>query len=162
MIDVEETRLPGVGVRHDFRTASGRRVGVIVHHAGHRELLIYDDRDPDLCRETLRMDEHEAHTLAEMLGAAAVQQANIEALQQTVEGLTIDWLHVDRDSAFDGRTIGELELRQRTGVTVIAVIRDRTTMPSPSSEVRLQAGDTAVVVGPSDAISRAFALLHGG
>lgn len=160
MTDVEETLLPGVGIRHDFQTASGRRVGVIVHHSGRRELLIYDDRDPDLCRETLRIDEREALTLGEMLGAAQVQQANVEALQQSVEGLTIDWLQIDAGSSFAGRTIGDLGLRERTGITVIAVIRDEVPLPSPGPDVRLEPGDTAVVVGSRDAIGRAFALLH--
>jgi TrkA domain protein len=158
--DVRETKLPGVGVRHDFETASGKRVGVIVHHAGHRELLIYDDRDPDLCRETLRIDEHEAHALAEMLGATQVLES-VETLRQSVEGVTIDWLPIDEASVFAGRTIGELELRRRTGVTIIAVIRGGRTMPTPGPELRLEADDTAVVVGPTEAIAQALSLLHG-
>ncbi len=159
MTDVRETRLPGVGVRHDFETSSGKRVGVIVHYAGHRELLIYDDRDPDLCRETLRIDEHEAHTLAEMLGATQVL-ASVEALQQSVEGVTIDWLPIDEGSVFAGQTIGELGLRQQTGVTIIAVIRGGRTLPTPGPELRLEAGDTAVVVGATDGITQALTLLH--
>lgn len=159
MTDVQETKLPGVGVRHDFETASGRRVGVIVHHGGHRELLIYDDRDPDLCRETLRVDEHEAHTLAEMLGAAQVQES-VEAIRQSVEGVTIDWLPIAGRSQVAGRTIGETELRRRTGVTIIALVRDGRTIPAPGPEQVLHTGDTAVVVGPPDGITRAFAQFH--
>ena len=56
--------------------------------------------------ESLRIDEREAHTLVEMLGAAQVQ-ANVDALRQTVEGATIDWLPIVQGSPFDGRTIGE-------------------------------------------------------
>ncbi len=159
MTDVKETKLPGVGVRHDFETSSGRRVGVIVHHAGHRELLLYDDRDPDVCRETLRIDEHEAHTLAEMLGASQVQES-VDSLQQSVEGVTIDWLPVHEDSRFAGRTIGDLGLRRTTGITIIAVIRDGRTIPAPGPRQRLEAGDTAVVIGPPDGIALAFAQLH--
>jgi TrkA domain protein len=161
MTDVEETMLPGVGIRQDFQTAAGRRIGVIVHHAGYRELLIYDDRDPDQCREVLRIDEHEAHTLAEMLGAAHVHPGADTAVQ-SVGGITIDWMPIARGSAFDGRTIGELALRERTGVTVVALIRDGRTMASPGPDDQLRAGDTAVVAGPPDAVARAFALLHDG
>lgn len=159
MTDVHETKLPGVGVRHDFETASGRRVGVIVHHGGHRELLIYDDRDPDLCRETLRVDEHEAHTLAEMLGAAQVQES-VEAIRQSVEGVTIDWLPISSRSHFAGQTIGDTQLRRRTGVTIIALLRDGQTIPAPGPDEQLLAGDTAVVVGSPDGIARAFAQFH--
>ena len=156
---MQETKLPGVGVRHDFETASGRRIGVIVHHGGHRELLVYDDRDPDVCRETLRIDEHEAHTLAEMLGAAQVQQS-VESIKQSVEGVTIDWVPINGASEFAGRTIGETALRRRTGVTIIALVRAGRTIPAPGPEEELRAGDTAVVVGPPDGIALAFTKLR--
>lgn len=159
MSDVRETMLPGVGVRHDFETATGRRVGVLVHHGGHRELLTYDERDPDRCRESLRLDEHDAHTLAEMLGAAQVA-TNVEAIQQRVEGLTIDWLRVASGSAAAGRTIGQTHLRNRTGVTVVALVRDGQTLPSPGADQRLDVGDTVVVVGTPQDIADAVDLFR--
>ena len=55
MADVEETKLPGVGVRHDFATSSGQRVGVLLHRTGQRELLVYDEDDPDSCTESVRL-----------------------------------------------------------------------------------------------------------
>lgn len=160
MSDVQETRLPGVGVRHDFETRTGRRVGVIAHHAGHRELLVYDERDPDRCRETVRLNEHDAHTLAELLGAAQVK-TSVDAIQQSVEGLTIDWIPIRARSAAAGRTIGEMQLRERTGVTIIAVIRDGETVPSPGPDQTLDSDATAVVVGTPEKIAEAFTVLQG-
>lgn len=160
MTDVHETRLPGVGVRHDFETRAGRRVGVIAHHAGQRELLVYDERDPDRCRETVRLDAHDAHTLAELLGAAHVE-SQLAALQQSIEGLTIDWVPIRAASAAAGQTIGVMQLRERTGVTIIAIVRDGDVVPSPGADEQLLAGDTAVVVGTSERIGRAFAVLQG-
>jgi TrkA domain protein len=153
---VVETKLPGVGVRHDFVTTSGQRIGVIVHHAGDRELLIYDDRDPDRCRESLRVEEHEAHTLAEMLGAAQVHRASTDALQQVVEGMAIDWLTIPSGSPAAGRTIRQLALRQRTGATIVAIVRGEQTIPSPGPDELLEVGDTAVVAGAPEAVARAF------
>ena len=49
MADVRETKLPGVGVRHEFTTADGTDIGVLVHHDGRREILVYDSDDPDAC-----------------------------------------------------------------------------------------------------------------
>lgn len=155
-MQVVETKLPGVGVRHDFVTTAGRRIGVIVHHAGDRELLIYDDRDPDRCRESLRVDEHEAHTLAEMLGAAPVHRASTDALQQVIEGVTIDWLTLPSGSPAAGQTIRQLALRERTGVTIIALVRGGQAIPSPDPDELLDAGDTAVVAGTPEAVARAF------
>lgn len=160
MTDVEETKLPGVGVRHDFATSSGRRVGVIVHRSGHRELLIYDDDDPDACRESVRLDQSDAHTLGELLGLATLKDRVDEVVRQSIEGLTIDWITVREKSAGAGRTIGDVQLRQRTGVTVVAVIRDHRTHPSPGPDFELQPHDTAVVVGTAEGVIEAIALLQ--
>jgi TrkA domain protein len=158
--EVRETRLPGVGVRHDFETGAGRRIGVIVHHSGHRDLLVYDDADDDRCRENLRIDEAEAHALAEMLGATRVA-SSVDDIRQNIEGLAIDWLPIREAGVANGATIGDLDLRQRTGVTIVAVLRDGTTHPSPGPEQRLLAGDTAVVVGLPDQIAQASDVFAG-
>lgn len=161
MTDVEETKLPGVGVRHDFTTSSGERVGVIVHRSGHRELLIYDEEDPDAARESVRLSEADAHTLGDMLGLPQVKDRVREVVHQSIEGLTIDWIPVRENSACAGRTIGGTQLRQRTGVTVVAVVRDGETHPSPGPEFTLRPRDTAVVIGTSDDIAEAIALFQG-
>ena len=49
-INIQETTLPGVGVRHEFTTDNGDRIGVITHHAGNRDVLVYDKMDPDIAR----------------------------------------------------------------------------------------------------------------
>jgi K+:H+ antiporter subunit KhtT len=69
---IEETRLPGIGLRHDFTTSDGTRIGLVTYRDGRRELLIYDDRDPDECRVRLVLSEQDAETLAELLGASEV------------------------------------------------------------------------------------------
>ena len=40
-VDVIETKLPGIGVRHDFLTDGGRRVGVVSHRNGSRDLVVF-------------------------------------------------------------------------------------------------------------------------
>ena len=48
-VEVEETRLPGIGLRHDFVTAQGLRTGVITQRNGVRHVAIYDEDDSDAC-----------------------------------------------------------------------------------------------------------------
>lgn len=165
MVDISETNLPGVGLRHEFTTRSGDRVGVITHRTGRRELLLYDREDPDACREDVRLEEDESHALAEVLGGSQVVSHLQTMLQQSVQGVTIDWLPVDASWSCAGRTIAETMLRAKTGVSIIAVIRDGEsgeTVPAPTPDVRLEAGDVIVVVGTPDGIRAAFAHLQGG
>jgi TrkA domain protein len=161
MRDIQETRLPGVGVRHDFVTTSGTRIGVISHRGGRKELLVYDRRDPDRAAAVLRLEEEDVRTLDELLAVSRVTQ-ELTRLQQSVEGLTIDWLHIPPDSGYHGRTIGDSQLWSRTGVSIVAIIRGEETIPAPAPDVELRAEDTVVAVGTPEGMTQAFQLLSGG
>ena len=82
MAEVSETRLPGLGIRYEFVTDSGQRVGVIHHRSGRREIVVFDEEDPDVCREVVRLDEDDSRTLAELLGSSRIVEELME-LQQT-------------------------------------------------------------------------------
>jgi TrkA domain protein len=150
-MDIHETTLPGVGLRHDFTTRTGRQLGVITHRTGRRDLLVYDREDPDACREVVELTDDEAEALGELLGADRVVEHLAEL--QRIEGLAIDWLAIRPGSPYDGRTIADTQARSRTGVSIVALIRDGGAIPAPTPDVRLQAGDTLVVVGTTDGIS---------
>lgn len=158
MTKIEKAQLPGVGVRHDFSTAAGNRIGVITHRTGRRELLIYDRQDPDACSQVLRLEEEDTRALAELLGASQVTE-EITKLQ-SVEGLTVDWLPVDATAACARSTLADSDIAA-TGVSIVAVVRSGRTIPSPPSDFRLQPGDTAMAIGTPEGIQQAFALLRG-
>src|SRR5688572_1607196 len=140
MPEVSETRLPGVGVRHEFTTTGGERVAVLSHRSGRRELVVYDRVDPDVATTVLHLDRDDTRTLAELLGATQVSEA-LTAVQQQVEGLAIDWITIDRGSRFAAATIADGAFRTRTGASIVAVIRDDTTIAAPAPDQRFEAGD---------------------
>jgi len=158
MPEVTETHLPGVGVRHDFTTASGQRLGVIAHRGGRREVLVYDSDDPDACRTVMQLDVDDSRTLAEVLGASRVSEA-VAAVQQRIEGLSIDWITVPGGSTFVGRTIADGEIRTRTGVSIVAVIRGTDTTPAPPPTFAFAPGDVAVAVGTPSGLDAVRAML---
>ena len=160
MSNVNQTALPGVGIRFDFETKAGDRVGVIAHHTDHYDLLIYDKMDPDSCSTLLPLDAEDAHTLTELLGGSQVSESQ-QQMKQSVAGLIIDWVPVHEDWSCSGHTIREIGVRAKTGVSIVAIIRDEETIPSPEPDFELQAGDMALVVGTQDGIAKAFELLHG-
>ncbi len=142
-------------------TKSGRRVGVIAHRTGRRELLVYARDDPDACTEVVDLDQADSSALVEILGGSQVS-TSVADLRQWVEGLAIDWVPIRADWSAAGRTIGDTQLRRRTGVSIVALLRNGTTIPSPEPSQDLRDGDTAVVVGTPGGISEAVALLQGG
>ncbi|MEX0668065.1 MAG: potassium transporter TrkA, partial [Acidimicrobiia bacterium] len=128
MAKIEKTELPGHGVRYDFITSEDQRIGVIHSRTGRRDLFVCAPEDPDLVAVTIRLNEEEAHNLVDMLGGSQVV-ADLNHLQQQVEGLAIDWLPVLDDAHAANRTIGDLRVRTRTGVSIVAALRDGTAFP---------------------------------
>lgn len=161
MSEVNETRLPGLGVRYDFITTRGSRVGVVHHRTGRRELLLYDPDDPDTSQAVVALDEDDSRTLAEILGGARVEE-QLADLKQHVEGLAIDWLPVVADTPYAGRTIAATEARSRTGTSIVAVLRGDDAIPAPGPEQQLEGGDTLVVVGTPRGIEDLAVLLRTG
>lgn len=151
MAEVTETQLPGVGVRYEFQTAEHDHVGVVHHHSGRREIVVYDRKDPDVARSVLEISADDSRTLSDLLGGNQVSEA-LAAVQQRIEGLTLEWVEVDEGSSMADHSIGEGELRTRTGASVVAVIRGDTSVPAPGPEYVLTPGDVVVAVGTADGL----------
>ncbi|MEL7157377.1 MAG: cation:proton antiporter regulatory subunit [Actinomycetota bacterium] len=149
--EVREVQLPGVGVRLELTTQAGEEVAVVVHRGGRRELMVYDQEDPDVCTTLLHLSIDESRTVGEMLGGSKVSEVTSEVVQQ-VEGLTIDWLTVAPAAAFAGKSLGDGMFRTRTGVSIVAVIRGRETIAGPGPDHILAAGDVAVAVGTREGL----------
>lgn len=158
MADIQETQLPGVGVRHEFTTAGGERLSVVTHRSGRRELAVYDRSDPDVCRTFLHLSTDDTRTLGELLGASQVSEA-VGAVQQQVEGLAIEWMRIPPGSAMAGTTIAQGQFRTRTGVSVVAVVRGGTTIPAPGPEHEFTEEDVVVAVGTPAGLQQLRALL---
>lgn len=159
MTTVRETQLPGVGVRFDFVTEDGEQVGVVVHTSGRREIVRYRDDDPDACSVIAHLSEDDSRTLAEILGATSIAEA-MEATQQRVEGLALDWIEVAAGAPVAGLTIAASELRSRTGASIVATVGAGGSNPAPAPEDVISVGDTVVVVGTPEGIETARSLLR--
>lgn len=158
MAEVSETQLPGVGVRHEFTTVSGERLAVLSHRTGRREVAIYDRADPDACSTVLHLSSDDTRTLAELLGGSPVSEAVNEV--QRLEGVAIDWIRIAPGARIAGATIGDGQIRTRTGTSVVALVRGETTLPAPGPETRIEEGDIVVAVGTPEGLRQARAILE--
>ena len=159
MPEINEVTLPGVGVRHEFNASSGRRVAVVTHRSGRRELSVYRKDDPDACTPLLELDDDDAAALSTILGAPKMAPT-VQAMQQ-LEGLVLDWLTVGDGSPAAGSTIGAGQYRTKTGSSIVAVIRGSETFPAPEPDFVLRAGDVAVAVGKREGLATLREQLRG-
>jgi len=146
-VDLRETRLPGVGVKYAFRTAQGGRLSVIMHNDGQREIYFYRRGDDDEPTSVIELHDDEARQLGAIIGGAYERPKIVEELELALGELQIEWVPVPDTSPAIGRTLAECGLRARTGVTVVAILRE----PEPVSGAQpgdfIQQGDTLVAVG---------------
>ncbi|GAB4255521.1 MAG: cation:proton antiporter regulatory subunit [Thermoleophilia bacterium] len=156
-----ETVLPGVGKKYSFLTEGGDLVVIIVHDEGRREIHHFVGPDADGPRDMLVLTDFEADRLASILGGAFYRPALAERMEMALEGVHIEWVVVEQDSVLSGRAIGELELRKKTGVSVVAVIRDEQPLVNPGPELVFQAADVLVLVGRADCFASFRRLVEG-
>ena len=145
-VRVEQTPLPGIGVRHDLITSSGRTVGVVSHRNGRRDLVLYDVDDPDASLASIPLTDDEAEALADVLGAS-LMLGQLAGLRQQAAGLLTEQVAISAGSPFVGRRLGDTRTRTLTGASIVAVLRDREVIASPGPTFVFEAGDVVVVVG---------------
>ncbi|WP_055478485.1 cation:proton antiporter regulatory subunit [Sphaerimonospora mesophila] len=148
-MDLTRTGLPGIGLQHVLTTERGRQVGVISHHTGRRDLVIYDKEDPDTCVVTVMLTADEANALAELLGTGRIVE-RLSELHRQVEGLMTEKIPIAAGSPYDGRALGDSRVRTRTGASIVAVVRQGQVIASPRPDLVFSSGDVVVVVGTGE------------
>ena len=160
-VRVEQTTLPGIGVRHDLLTAKGRRIGVISFRSGRRDFITFDPDDEDSCRESIELNDDEAEALADILGASLIL-GQLAGIREQAAGLRTEQITITGGSPFVGRTLGDTEARSRTGASIVAVLREGGVIPSPDPRFAFEAGDVVVVVGTPDGVEGVEQILADG
>jgi TrkA domain protein len=161
-VELRETRLPGVGFKFSFRTAQGGRLSVILHNDGQREIYFYRRGDDEEPKAVIELHDDEARQLGAILGGAYERPKIVEELEMALGELQIEWIPVPDTSPAIGRTLAECGLRAKTGVTVIAILREPEPVSGAQPDDVIQQGDTLVGVGKAGQFSEFRRLLAEG
>jgi TrkA domain protein len=145
--EVRETRLPGVGVKFNLTTGHGSRLTVIQHADGTRELYVFQRARDEDARAVITLEDDEARQIGALLGGAYERPKIVEDLEMAFGELAIEWVPVPDDSPAIGRTLAECAFRARTGITIIAILRDPEPVAGAQPDHVIERGDTLVTVG---------------
>ncbi|MBM7804368.1 TrkA domain protein [Geodermatophilus bullaregiensis] len=159
-MDLEETMLPGVGVRYRLRTRAGEVLGIVLRREGAAEVAVYDRRDPDRARGVLHLEPDEVEAVAEVLGAPRLTQRFAD-LSREVPGLESGRFPIGAGSPFAGRPLGDTRARTLTGCSIVAIVRDTDVVPSPGPADPLRAGDVLVAIGSARGLEELRRRLDG-
>jgi TrkA domain protein len=136
--------LPGIGRSCQMTGINGGRITVVVHHGG-RRVVSGLNADSDQA-SSVELSDHQARKLGAILGGAFFKPAVVEEVEAVFDDLLIDWVALEPTSPGADKSIAELEIRRRTGVTLIAIIRGDQAMTAPEPSEMMRAGDRLVVV----------------
>ncbi|WP_456474251.1 cation:proton antiporter regulatory subunit [Candidatus Pyrohabitans sp.] len=149
MEEIYEAELPGVGKKYTLKLGEDRTLDIVVHEDGRREIY-YEEagKEPVI----ISLSDELARKVGLILAGAYFKPAPMEVLSSALAGrVKIEWIRV-RTGA--GRTIGELDIRRRTGASVIAIVRGEDTIPNPNAATEIKAGDVLIAAGKLEEIQK--------
>lgn len=149
---LEETELPGIGKRFAIRLSGGHDLVVVIHNTGKREVYLMEDEEPSCYFE---LTDEEAKELGFLIAGAVFEPVATEKMELLWKQVVMEWVKVEAKSSYVGKTIAELEIRRKTGVSVIAIERNDRIIPSPDPyKEKIEAQDILVVIGTREQIAR--------
>ncbi|WP_224333306.1 cation:proton antiporter regulatory subunit [Haloprofundus halobius] len=148
---VYESDLPGVGKKFEVELNDGSQLVIVIHNTGKRELFLRESSDAD-SEKLFELSDRLARQVGTIMEGAYFQPIRTETIDTVLSDETlIEWVKLTAASPLVGKTLAESEVRQRIGVSVVAVQRGDQTISNPGAEFTVEEGDTLVVIGGQDA-----------
>jgi CPA2 family monovalent cation:H+ antiporter-2 len=85
----------------------------------------------------------------------------LHALVDAARNLDITWVSIPDGGPVAGRTLADVDLRARTGASVVALFRDGALVPSLTPDFRLEPGDRLGLIGDPAHVQAAETLVGG-
>ncbi|MCY7347512.1 MAG: cation:proton antiporter [Pyrinomonadaceae bacterium] len=96
----------------------------------------------------------------EMLRSPSLQRVEMSNLNAALHTATTETVKLNHTSPVVGKNLGELDLRNATGATLIAVVRGDDTKIGPGASYKLQEDDILILFGKPESIERAIELIQ--
>ncbi len=151
-MELRETDLPGIGKKYDLVLESGKEMAIIIYSTGKREIYLMEDEEP-LC--TIELSDEESREIGFLLAGAVYQPIPSNKMELIMKEMVMEWIKVEEGSNFENKTIADLQVRKKTGASIIAIVRGDKIIPSPDPYKEIiRAGDTLVVVGTRNQVNQ--------
>ncbi|NYT06474.1 MAG: cation:proton antiporter regulatory subunit [Methanomicrobiales archaeon] len=142
--------LPGIGTKYELETDHGDALAIVYLENGSIQLYASPGRRGEAC--AVELTPPESRRIGSVLTGAIMEaeEEGIEIAFAALADLRISIHTYIVGHAIAGRCIAELQIRSRTGATVIAVSRGEQHTINPSPDFTFEQGDTVVVIGGVD------------
>lgn len=165
-MDIKETDLPGIGKKYVVPTDDDMLLVIILHDDGKRELYHFSSKEEDPL-SVISFSDAQARRIGSIIEGAFYRPSITEDREICLEGLHIDWIKIRSGSSLSSKSIGDLQIRQKLNVGIIAVITEdcRRDMGepviNPGPDFILLPGQTVVVAGKTKNVNHFEKLAKG-
>lgn len=156
---VYESELPGVGHQYEIEIGDDERLIVLIHHDGRRDIYRRPSENEDSV-PVASLTGKQARQLGSILEGAYFQPVEVDQLEVPLGGAIIEWVTVEPDSPLAAQTLREADIRQRTGVSILAIQRDEETIANPDPDLTITPGDVIVALGTRNEQAMFTQLIH--
>jgi CPA2 family monovalent cation:H+ antiporter-2 len=96
----------------------------------------------------------------EMLRSSSLPMIHLSEFSDALDGTATETIFLTDESPALGKTLAQLNLRNQTGVTVVAAVRAGATEINPGADFKLQTEDILVLLGATEKIDDARKILQ--
>lgn len=83
--------------------------------------------------------------------AASEEYQTLGQMRAAEHSFDLQWVRLEPGNSLPGKSIGEMEIRQKTGASVVGIIRGQQLVPNPDAGFRFQDGDLVAIIGSREA-----------
>lgn len=151
---LRSVNLPGVGTKYEIETDKGDTIAVFFTKTG--SIQMYTLQKGCQTPSAAEMSPVEARRLGNILTGAIIEadQESVEIAFSALSDLRITIHTFFIPKPVTGKTIEDLQVRAKTGATIIAVCRHDKNIINPPPSFAFEEGDAALVIGESDQIKK--------
>jgi CPA2 family monovalent cation:H+ antiporter-2 len=96
-----------------------------------------------------------------MFRSLAARSSSLDDLKPHLPDIEINSLRIGESSPAAGKTLAELELRKKYGITLLAIRRDSQTLANPKADTPIMTGDVLILLGSLADMKQAEEFLRG-
>ncbi|ADC64876.1 TrkA-C domain protein [Ferroglobus placidus DSM 10642] len=144
--------LSGIGTKYELETESGNKIAILFLESGRVQIYILEKGCAKPC--VIELSQTEAIKLGNILSGAILQTEREGFEISAMADVRLNIHKYVATKKVSGKSIKDLAIRKKTGVTVIAVSRDKKTIVNPSPDFVIKEGDVLLVIGESEQVKK--------